>query len=196
MVDLVLAGDALGEGAPAEAFNFFMQCPQCQTEISDRDPKCKNCGFDVLAMDKVLSACPTLQGHVNDFANVLSAHEIEKLKTLLEGYKQQSGHDVVVVTVKTTKPLTPAQYVFWLYNEWGVGGKSHQGVMILLALEERRVETEVGFGLEHIITDDKSGKILDQSTVGYLKSEKYDEGLCAGTKAIIEALEKSTGNMS
>ncbi len=168
-----------------------MQCPKCHTEISDREPQCGNCGFDALEMDKMLSSCPVPQGLVNDFAGLLKEDEMQKLKTLLTNYKRQSDHDVVVVTIKTARPLTPAQYVFWLYNEWGVGGKQHRGVMILLAFDERRVETEGGFGLEGIITDKRSGEILDQAVVGPLKEGRHGDGLYAGAKALIEALEKT-----
>jgi len=96
---------------------------------------------------------------------------------------------VVVVTVENTRPLTPAQYVFWLYNEWGVGGKAHRGVMILVAVEERRVETEVGFGLENIITDERSGDVLDRVAVGPMKDGRFGEGLYEGARAIIGILE-------
>lgn len=165
-----------------------MDCPKCKTEISDKDPKCPKCGFDALSMDDQMGTCPIPHGHVNDFAGVLSKEDVEKLKTLLNDYKQKTGNDVAVVTQNSTEPLTPAQYVFWLYNEWGIGGKSHKGVMILLALKERRIESEVGFGLEHILTDERSGDILDKVVVPYLKDGKYGEGLLQGAKTIVEAL--------
>lgn len=166
-----------------------MKCPECSTEISDRDAKCPKCGFDALLMDEQLLSCPLPQGVVNDFAKVLSPEEAERLATLLQDYKKRSQHDVVVVTQPTTAPLTPGQYVFWLYNEWGVGGTEHRGVMILLALNERRIESEVGFGLEGILNDYRTGEILDSAVVPHLKERRYAEGLYAGAKAIIDALE-------
>jgi len=168
-----------------------MRCPQCQSEISDRDPKCSSCGFDPLSFDERLNQCPAPQGPLNDFAGLLKSEEASGIKKLLEDRQDRAGHEVVVVTVPTTAPLKPEHYVFWLYNEWRVGGKGHKGVMILLALKERRVETEVGFGLEHILTDAESGRILDQAVVSRLKEGHYAEGLRTGVEAIIKALDRA-----
>lgn len=168
-----------------------MLCPKCNTPISDQTPRCPQCNFEVHAMGNELSYRPILQGHVNDFANILSPDEKKSLESLLKEFREKNGIDVVVVTQKNTSPLTPAQYVFWLYNEWGIGGKKHHGVMILLALEERRIETEVGFGLEHILTDEESGKILDREMIQPIKEGRYGDGLYFGAKAIIQALSLS-----
>ena len=182
------ASDLLFSAFSLLTSSFPMKCPKCNAKISDKNTRCLGCGFDALSMDDQLASCPLPQGHVNDFAGVLSPDDMQKLKGLLEDYKKRSGHDMVVVTVKHTRPLAPAQYVFWLYNEWGVGGKAHQGVMILLALEERRIESEVGFGLEKVITDERSGEVLDNAVVPHFKAGRYGEGLCEGAKAIIQAL--------
>lgn len=167
-----------------------MQCPECKSEISDKEPKCSACGFDVSTIAKLLEIRPVATGLLNDFAAVLSPKEAERLENLLEETKKSTGRELVVVTVKSTRPLSPAQYIFWLFNEWGVGGNKHHGVMILLALEERRIETEVGWNLESIITDKKSGEILDRAVVDHLKQGHYGAGLLAGAEAIIAALGK------
>jgi uncharacterized protein len=173
------------------AFNF-MECPQCNCKMSDKDLKCSQCGFDVLEMDQALSSCPVPKGFVNDYAGLLKPDEETQLEDILSKHKEHSGHDLVIVIQPHTKPLKPEQYVFWLYNEWGVGGKTHQGLMIFIAAEERRIETEVGFGLESIITDKKSAEILDRVMVPLLKENRYAEALRLGVQEVIEHLKASS----
>ena len=112
------------------------------------------------------------------------------MENYIRDFYDKTKITIVVITCQNTIPLIPSQYVFWLFNEWAIGGKDNKGVVILLAMEERRIESEVGFGLEHILTDEKCGDILDTIVVPFLKKTKYEEGLFEGVKNIIEVFKK------
>lgn len=169
----------------------IMECPKCKTDIPDQTAVCASCGFDVNTWDALFKDVPAPQGHVNDIAGILSDAEKQEMENYLKDFYEKTKASIVVVTRQNTKPLKPEQFVFWLFNEWGVGGKNNKGMMLLLALEERRIESEVGFGLENILSDEKSGEILDAAMVPHFKDGSYAKGLLEGVKAIAAALSSS-----
>jgi len=132
---------------------------------------------------------PEPQGWVNDFARVLDAATREKLNDLVSDLEKQTTAEIAVVTVETTAPLTPKQYAVELFNRWKVGkqGKDN-GVMILLAVKDRRVEIETGYGVEGILPDGKVGEIIRTYMVPYFKNNRWGEGLVAGTQQIAGVL--------
>ena len=95
----------------------------------------------------------------------------------LSQLKQELGGELVLTTVKFTEPVKPSEYVFWLFNRWQVGGEWHTGLMVLLALEERRIECEVGYGWERFVSDLESGEVLDEYVLPLLKDGKFSEAL-------------------
>ncbi len=168
-----------------------MECPKCKASIPDQTAVCTSCGFDINTWDALFKDVPAPQGYVNDLAGIIPGNEKQEMEKLLKDYYEKTKHSIVVVTRKNTKPIKPEQFVFWLFNEWGVGGKEHKGVMLLLALDERRIESEVGFGLENILTDEKSGEILDRVMLPHFKDGSYAKGLLEGVKAVASALSAS-----
>lgn len=171
-----------------------MRCPKCKLNISDETGICDDCGFDVNIWDKEFKEKPKPVGYVNDFANLIQEDIKNKMEEYIKSFFENTGAVIIVATVNTTKPLTPQQYVFWLFNEWGIGGSGNKGILLLLALQERRIESEVGYGLEHIITDENSGEVLDKIVVPYLKDGKHSEGLFEGVKAIAEIMGEKLEN--
>lgn len=169
----------------------IMECPKCKAGIPDQTAVCSSCGFDINTWDALFKDVPAPQGHVNDLACILTENEKQEIENFLKDYYEKTKNAVIVVTRQNTKPLKPEQFVFWLFNEWGVGGKNNKGVMLLLALDERRIESEVGFGLENILSDEKSGEILDRVMVPHFKDGSYGKGLLEGAKAVASALSAS-----
>lgn len=134
---------------------------------------------------------PQVQGWVNDFAQVIDAPTEAKLNTLLADVNRQTTAEIAVVVVKTTAPDTPKQYVTALFNQWGVGRRgADNGVMILLALSDRRVEIETGYGVEDILPDGKVGEIIRTSMVPYFRRQQWGEGLLAGSQQIARILQQ------
>jgi uncharacterized membrane protein YgcG len=152
-------------------------------------PQCQGCGFSIRDLDKKLRRLPKRSGFVNDFAQMLSDEEKAQLEERLEQFHQKTQGEMVLVTAPKTKPVKPSEYVFWLFNRWKVGGENHAGVMLLLAQKERRIESEVGYSWEHIISDVESGKILDETVAPLLREGKMFEGLLKGTEQLTAILE-------
>lgn len=168
-----------------------MKCPRCGLIVNDMIPQCQGCGFSIRDLDKKLRRAPERSGFVNDFANLLSAEEKNQLEDHLAQFHQKTQGEMVLVTTPKTKPVKPSEYVFWLFNRWKIGGGTHAGVLLLLAQKERRIESEVGYSWEHIISDVESGKILEETVVPLLGEGKVYEGLLKGTEQLIEILEGS-----
>ncbi len=98
------------------------------------------------------------QGYVNDFAGVLSAQAKDKLTALCAEVDQKAKAQIAVVTVSSLEGQPVEQFTHDLFTEWGVGPKhTDRGVMILVAPNDRKYWTEVGYGLEPILPDGKVG---------------------------------------
>lgn len=168
-----------------------MKCPRCSLIVTDIMPKCVGCGFTIADLDRKLSRVPERIGFVNDFAGLLSDTERANLEARLSQLNQKLCGELVLVTVKSTKPIKQPEYVFWLFNRWQVGGEAHAGLMILLTQKERRVDCEVGYAWEPIISDVESGEVLDEVVVPLLKDGKVYDALRQGVERLASILEKA-----
>ncbi|HWP49248.1 MAG TPA: TPM domain-containing protein [Candidatus Limnocylindrales bacterium] len=136
---------------------------------------------------------PEPQGWVSDFANVLTPQIREELNNLITDVEKQTTAEIAVVTVESTAPLTPKQYATELLNRWKVGKKGKDnGVLILLAVKDRRIEIETGYGVEGILPDGKVGEIIRTYMVPYFKNNRWGEGLIAGTQQIARVILEDT----
>lgn len=130
---------------------------------------------------------PKSQGYVNDFASLLSSQGRASLETRLSQLEKDTSAEVAVVTIKSLEGYTIEDYAVRLFENWGIGKKSKDnGVLFLIASEEREVRIEVGYGLEAVITDSRAGRILDKAVVPRFKEGNYEAGIFAGV-ADIEA---------
>jgi uncharacterized membrane protein YgcG len=136
---------------------------------------------------------PAPQGRVNDFAQVLDASTKAQLNALVAQVEQRTTAEIAVVVVHTTAPLTPKEYVTALFNRWGVGKRGiDNGVMVLLAIHDRRVEIETGYGVEGILPDGKVGEIIRTAMLPAFKHNRWGEGLVAGTQRVAQTLLEHT----
>ncbi|MCL4424921.1 MAG: TPM domain-containing protein, partial [Firmicutes bacterium] len=141
----------------------------------------------LLAADPVL---PGYKGYINDFAGLLSTQERAQMENLVRQVEAKTSAELAVAIVKTTQPLDPKMYAVKLLEKWGVGKKGKDnGVLFLLALDERRIEVEVGYGLEGILPDGKVGEILDRHVIPYFKSQQYGRGLYEGLLAVAKVID-------
>ena len=98
------------------------------------------------------------QGYVNDFAGVLNATTVEQLNQLSTEVDQKAKAQIAVVTIKTLEGDPVEDFANHLFHQWGVGAKgTDRGVMVLLATDDHKYWTEVGYGLEPILPDGKVG---------------------------------------
>jgi uncharacterized membrane protein YgcG len=145
-------------------------------------PKCRGCGFSVADLDRKLRQVPGRVGFVNDFAGILAAEEKASLEERLSLLQCQLRGELVLTLVHSTRPVKPSEYVFWLFNHWQVGGAAHAGLMILLTRAERRIECEVGYAWEAIISEEESGKVLDTHAIPLLQAGRIAPALREGVE--------------
>lgn len=132
---------------------------------------------------------PAPRGWVNDVAQVLDTATEEKLRALLADLEHRTTIEMAVVVVPSTAPLTPKQYVTELYNRWGVGKRgADNGVMLLLAVQDRRVEVETGYGVEGILPDGRVGAIIRNTMLPHFRNNRWSEGLLAGVQELVHIL--------
>jgi len=134
---------------------------------------------------------PQPTGWVNDFANVIDKGDADKLSSLTEEVEQKTTTEIAVVTVNSIAPYDEKEYARVLFDSWKPGKKGKDnGVLVLLAVKERRWRIETGYGVEGILPDGLSGEIGRNYMVPYFKEGKYGEGLYQGICAIANIVAK------
>ena len=132
---------------------------------------------------------PRLTAPVNDFANVIDARAEADLDLLIRRLQEATGDVMVVATVKTFQPFADLKsYAVEMFENGGQGigikGKDN-GVLIVLALDDREVWIETGYGLEGFITDGFAGE-TSRSMVPFFRESEYGRGLLAGATRVAE----------
>ncbi len=134
---------------------------------------------------------PKPVGPVNDFAGLIPAGEKQGMEILAREVLRKTGTAVVVVTMQTVGDADVPTYVNELYQSWGIGKKGEdKGVLIFLALNERRVQIETGYGVEGILPDGLVGEILDKYAVPFLRKGQYGKGLYNAMAAVSQVIAK------
>lgn len=132
---------------------------------------------------------PKQIGHVNDFAKLLPVDVARKLETELRTYKEQTSIEIAVVTVKSLEGLSVEDYTIGLARNWGVGEKKKDnGVVLLVAPNERKVRIEVGYGLEPDLTDSQAGRVIRDIITPLFKEGRMSDGVVAGVAGILHQL--------
>lgn len=137
---------------------------------------------------------PNPIGYVNDFANVLPDNDEASISQLIQKLKQETGAEVAVVTIQSIAPLEIEEYAVRLFEKWGIGKKgTDNGVLIIIAVNERKMRIEVGYGLEGALPDGKCGEIRDKFMIPYFKQGDLGKGIVSGTVAIIQIVANEYG---
>jgi uncharacterized protein len=132
---------------------------------------------------------PAPLGWVNDFAGVISPEYKEKLNSLIEELEQKTTTEIAVVTINSISPYGEIEYARLLFDNWKPGKKGKDnGVLVLLAIKERRWRIETGYGIEGILPDGLCGEIGRNYMVPYFKQGKYSEGLYEGVIRIAQVI--------
>lgn len=128
---------------------------------------------------------PPLSGRVVDGADLISPQTEAALTTRLEALERDTTDQVVVVTVPDLQDYPIEDYGYQLGRAWGIGqaGKNN-GVLLIIARDERKVRIEVGYGLEPVLTDALSALIIHNEILPALREGSYDRGVTAGVNAI------------
>jgi uncharacterized protein len=135
---------------------------------------------------------PSARGAVNDFAGVIPSPDVNQMESLAQEVLEKTGTAVVVATMETVGNNDPDGYANRLYSAWGIGKKGEdKGVLIFLAVKERKIRIETGYGVEGILPDGLVGEILDGYVTPYLKTGDYGKGLANAMAAVSSVIAKA-----
>ena len=115
---------------------------------------------------------------VYDLADKLDPAQVSQLENKLRYYNDSTSTQIAIVIIPSLDGYDVADYSNRLAREWKIGQKgSNNGLLILAAIKERRIRIEVGYGLEGVITDAISKRIIESSIKPNFKSGNYFQGL-------------------
>lgn len=133
------------------------------------------------------------QGYVNDFAGVLSASAKAQLTALCTEVDQKAHAQIAVVTVKSLDGQAVEDYAVDLATKWGIGPKqADRGILILLAVEDRKYWISVGYGLEPILPDGKVGG-FGREAVPLLRAGDYSGAVLLITRRVADVIAADKG---
>ncbi|MFH1223114.1 MAG: TPM domain-containing protein [Pseudomonadota bacterium] len=131
---------------------------------------------------------PPLKSRVNDTAGIISESTKDRLEVLLKDYEQKTGNQLFVLTVDTVGDAgSIEQYGIAVADKWKVGrSKKDNGVIFIVAVKDRKMRIEVGYGLEGVIPDAMASRIIRSDVTPAFKAGNYDAGIARGVLSIIK----------
>ena len=133
---------------------------------------------------------PKLTGRVTDAAGVLPADTVTALEAKLKALEDSTGTQLVVATVPDLQGYEIDEYGYQLGRAWGIGQKgTNNGAILLIAPAQRKLRIEVGYGLEGVLTDAVSSRIIRQAIVPRFKAGDIAGGVAAGADQLIALLQ-------
>lgn len=141
------------------------------------------------AMLQAAPSFPALSGRVVDEANLMSRKQAHQLTQQLAAFEQRSGIQLVVVSIDTLAGDSIEEYGYQLGRHWGIGQKGkNNGVLLLIAQDERKVRIEVGYGLEGALPDAIAANIIQSRILPAFKRGDMVAGIVSGSQGIMQAL--------
>lgn len=132
---------------------------------------------------------PNFQTSVYDYINLLSPSQKSSLENKLIKYSDSTSTQIVVAVISSTQ----GEYINYLgtnwAHKWGIGDKNKDnGIFILLAKDDRKINISTGYGVEHLMTDAMSRRIIERDIIPFFKQGDYYGGLNKGVDSIFEVL--------
>ena len=155
-------------------------------------PLLAGCGMGSAAQTQAAAhpkAPIVLTGRVVDNASLLPAATQQSLVQRLEVLEKKAGPQMVIVTVPDLQGMTIEAFGRALGNGWGIGDKArNDGVLLIVAPNERKTRIEVGIGLESTLTNALSQQIIETDMIPHFKANDFEAGIKAGADRIIGVL--------
>lgn len=134
-------------------------------------------------------AVPPLTARVTDLTGTLDAQQTQALDAKLAAFEAQKGAQIAVLIVPTTQPETIEQFGIRVVDAWKLGREGvDDGVLLLIAKEDRTLRIEVGYGLEGVLNDATAHRIIDEIITPHFKNGKFYQGIDAGVTATIKVV--------
>lgn len=147
----------------------------------------------VLLISSVAAALdvPQLRGRVNDLASVLQANQAQSLEAQLAQLERDTGHQVAVLTIPTLDGEDIEGFSLRVAESWKIGKKGYDnGAILVVAVKDRRLRLEVGYGLEGMLPDALAKRVTADYIVPYFRQQDYGGGILAGLAAVDKILRK------
>ncbi len=150
----------------------------------------------ILILSPMASYAATYPDHsdafyVNDFAGILSPETEQEIMSISVPLAEETGAQIVVLTVQSMDGQDIESFSRGTFVQWGIGdAEKHNGVLLVIAMDERMSRIEIGYGLEGALNDAKTGRIQDDYLVGNLGAGNFDEGVLGTYLALAEEVYK------
>lgn len=133
---------------------------------------------------------PKLSSRVTDLTGTLSVDQVQALESKLAAFEAKKGSQVAVLLVPTTQPEDIAEFGIKVADLWKLGrAKSDDGLILIIAKNDRKFRLEVGYGLEGVIPDAIAKRITSEVIKPYFKNDDYFNGINAGIDQIISLID-------
>jgi uncharacterized protein len=128
---------------------------------------------------------PPLRGRVNDYAGVIDQQQIQTLESQLAQLEKDTGHQLVVLTVPTLDGEDIEGFSVRVEENWKIGKKGFDnGAILVVAINDRKLRLEVGYGLEGVLPDVTANRIISDYIVPHFRNRDYAAGISAGVDAV------------
>lgn len=135
-------------------------------------------------------AVPSLQARVTDLTATLPAQTVAQLEQRLAGFERDKGAQIAVLMVPTVAPESIEQYAVRAFEQWKLGRKGvDDGVLLIIAKQDRKLRIEVGYGLEGALNDATAKRIISDDIVPHFKHGDFAAGVVAGVNRIIAVID-------
>lgn len=140
---------------------------------------------------QTLVPIPKLTNRVVDLASIIEPATKIQIESILSKLEQEKGTQIAVLTISSTKPEEIEQFGIRLAEAWKIGRKKiNDGVILIVASEDRKARIEVGYGLEGTLTDVTSKRIIESFIIPEFKSGNFSLGVLKGVSAIVSLARK------
>jgi len=134
-------------------------------------------------------AVPTLTGRVNDNAHILSSSSVRLLEQSLQDLEQTDSTQIVVLTLPSLEGEALEPYSLKVVERWKIGRQGvDNGALLLIAINDRKIRIETGYGLEGRLTDLVAGRIIREQIAPAFKRGDFDQGVINGVAAMVAAV--------
>src|SRR5256885_13674776 len=135
-------------------------------------------------------AVPPLSAHVTDLTGTLAAQQIRDLESRLAAFERGKGSQIAVLMLPSTQPETIEEYSIRVADAWKIGrARVDDGVILVVAQNDRKLRVEVGRGLEGAIPDAVAKRVVSDVIAPHFRSADFYGGIAAGTDAVMKLIE-------
>lgn len=142
--------------------------------------------ISLAAAQPLIPPAPTHSFYVQDHAGVLNSDTKNKINALGGKLADKTKAQIVVLTVKSLEGAAIEEYALEVLRRWGIGDKQlNNGVLLLVAVDDRQARIEVGYGLEGALNDARTGAVQDDYMLPFFAANDYNQGIWNGYQALV-----------